>query len=135
MTGFTHSTVVIVKATIWPAVRIWFEGWGYEIGEGVYLSSSGDLNTTHRGMHAWLDDAGRANCDSQNTIPWIYNALDDVTANGFARFNSICLDNGLQTISIPFHKSISATGLNSDAGNRVMWEGGARVAWYEEFVP
>lgn len=50
------SLVVIAPAALWPTVRAVNAALGYDAGDGVPLSPSGEMPETHRGLHTWAAD-------------------------------------------------------------------------------
>ena len=57
MTITPHSAVVIAPQARWDQVRTFWLSQGYELGDGVPLSASGNDPATHRGAHMWLTES------------------------------------------------------------------------------
>ena len=49
-----HSVVIIARQALWDQIREFWQSQGYELGDGVPLSASGEEPFTHRGAHMWL---------------------------------------------------------------------------------
>lgn len=56
MTTTPHSVVIIAPQAQWDEIREFWQSQGYELGDGVSMSASGNDPATHRGAHMWLTD-------------------------------------------------------------------------------
>lgn len=56
MTTTPNSVVVIAPQVRWDQLREFWQSQGYELGEGVEMSATGNDPATHRGAHAWLTE-------------------------------------------------------------------------------
>ena len=54
MTVAPHSVCIIAPQARWDAIRALWQAYGYELGDGVEMSPTGNTPVTHRGAHMWL---------------------------------------------------------------------------------
>lgn len=54
MTVTPHSVCIVAPQARWDDIRSLWQAYGYELGDGVEMSPTGNAPTTHRGAHMWL---------------------------------------------------------------------------------
>lgn len=91
MSNFTNSQIVIVPEARWSVLRAWYLTQGFEIGDGVPLSVSGNAPATHRAFHSWMTSVLINAAEASAPRPWQNDVADD--ANGqsskVSRYNGL----------------------------------------------